>query len=1111
MPSFITNAVQVQRFADALYNVAVGTTTMAQVTADITASGGLDNALNAYYSSSFAGVSTTTVAGNMCTYLGIVAGSNGLVAADVTVAQNYIVGTLNAAAANARGAAVKGILNNLSALTSDKVFGAVATKFNSDIDKATAYTGVSDITAGTAPAPVVNTTFALTTGTNNLTGTTSDDTFDGGLSTSSINQLNSGDVLNGLAGNDSLQAVINASVTPTLTSIENVTVTNVTTGSVIDLANSTGLVSVTNQASTVALTVAGISKTVAVTVRDTAVIAQTINYSDVTGTADAATVVVANVTGGVAGTLVVAGVETLTLNSTGSVVNAFGITTAQAKTLNVTGNKGLTLGTLGTTITAIDASASTGTGADGISFTLAATTASTITGGGANDTIVMGSSTGTDSINAGGGNDTVTFTANFSNTDSVSGGDGILDTLTLITTNATGYTKPTVATVSGFERIAISDTFTGGVTLTTADIQAGIERVNLLGGNTGADFIIMEAGAKTVAFTVANGAGLLTISDTGNATTDSLTLLNSLATGDVFVARGITVNGYETVSITTTSTGAAVTQTLGAITLAPDVGGTSTLNISGTNTATSGVLTANIIDASGLTGNAVLTMGAAAASVTSITGGPGADTLVGDSSSYISGGAGNDIITGGSGNDTILGGDGIDTIVNSGGSGDSVDGGAGNDIVTATLTAGNKIIGGADTDTLGLLLAVTAATAAGVSGFETFENTGAVTQDMIQFIDNPTFTRINLGAAVAATFSNVGSGITTLGLNTAASTVTGFTRLVDTASDTLSVVITGGIAAITAITTANENTINLSSSTAAAVIVTDWAAAQVETINITGTGDVTISNAITANTSLATVNASAATGAVSLNGTNAVSNMTVTGGSGALTFTSGSGADSITGGDGADLLTGGSGNDTIVGGQGADTLVGGVGTDSLTGGAGADHFRFAESIASGTPGASRNDVVTDWTDGTDFIAVAAADTFAAAGNAGLSLSNGIAGSMVAAAAGTFVVSSMATATTAGATAATGLFKLTTAVATGATEQAMFNSAIGAGNGYTAVTTASEFLVSLYNASTKQMVLLAVNSGNNTQLETGDIVTLIGTVSMSATNYTNFTTADILCF
>lgn len=65
MPAFITNAVQVQRFADALYNVAVGTATMAQVTADITASGGLDNALNAYYSSSFTGVPTSTVAGNV--------------------------------------------------------------------------------------------------------------------------------------------------------------------------------------------------------------------------------------------------------------------------------------------------------------------------------------------------------------------------------------------------------------------------------------------------------------------------------------------------------------------------------------------------------------------------------------------------------------------------------------------------------------------------------------------------------------------------------------------------------------------------------------------------------------------------------------------------------------------------------------------------------------------------------------------------------------------------------------------------------------------------------------------------------------------------------------
>ncbi len=219
MPAFITNAVQVQRFADALYNVAVGTSTMTQVNNDITTSGGLDNALNAYYTNSFAGVSTTTVAANMCTNLGIVAGSNGLVAADVTTAQNYIVGSLNAAAANARGAAIKAILNNFSALANDAVFGKVATKFNSDIDKATVYAGSADIVAGTVPtpvvAPVVNTMFTLTTGVDNITGSDQADTFNavidfagGSTISSSTSTLTATDKVVGGAGTDTLNLTL---------------------------------------------------------------------------------------------------------------------------------------------------------------------------------------------------------------------------------------------------------------------------------------------------------------------------------------------------------------------------------------------------------------------------------------------------------------------------------------------------------------------------------------------------------------------------------------------------------------------------------------------------------------------------------------------------------------------------------------------------------------------------------------------------------------------------------------------------------------------------------------------------------------------------------------
>ena len=101
--------------------------------------------------------------------------------------------------------------------------------------------------------------------------------------------------------------------------------------------------------------------------------------------------------------------------------------------------------------------------------------------------------------------------------------------------------------------------------------------------------------------------------------------------------------------------------------------------------STTGAITANVIDASGLTaqstGTATFTMGGAAVGVTTITG-SGEQylaTLLGDAASTIDGGAGNDTITGGTGNDTLTSGAGNDTITTNTGSNGKA--GAGNDVV----------------------------------------------------------------------------------------------------------------------------------------------------------------------------------------------------------------------------------------------------------------------------------------------------------------------------------------------------------------------------------------------------------------------------------------------
>lgn len=87
------------------------------------------------------------------------------------------------------------------------------------------------------------------------------------------------------------------------------------------------------------------------------------------------------------------------------------------------------------------------------------------------------------------------------------------------------------------------------------------------------------------------------------------------------------------------------------------------------------------------------------------------------------------------------------------------------------------------------------------------------------------------------------------------------------------------------------------------------------------------------------------------------------------TIDAGDGNDSARGGKDNDMISGGAGNDSLLGDLGNDTLVGGSGTDTMTGGDGLDVFKFASGDAQLMNGSTLTDVVTDYTDGTDKIAL----------------------------------------------------------------------------------------------------------------------------------------------
>jgi hypothetical protein len=836
-----------------------------------------------------------------------------------------------------------------------------------------AYTS-ADVAAALAAAgsgTSVGQSFTLTTSSNNFSGTSGDDSFDGSFSSSSSQTLNSGDRLDGGAGNDTLTAEIKSSVTPaSLANIENVDLIT-STGATVDLSNGSAFTNVNSVAASAALVLQGIGTSVVVGIQDTAQ-NHTITFNSVTGTADSATLSVRNVTGG---TLNVGGIETLNIKSSGSANTIATLTAAEATKLVVTGDKALTITTNAGTVATIDASAMTGVGAVTASLTPGA---ATVTGGAGNDSVTF-SGAGAASVDGGAGNDTFTFNTTFGSTDTVKGGDGT-DALTVDVDNVdSGAITTALTNVTGVETLRLNG-FADANTVTVANISADINRVNL-DATSGAfnNTLNMSAGAQTLGINIAAAVAAgqtLTLDAAGSATTDSLAVVNMLTTGDLGSATSnITTTDFETVSINTGSYATAATQNLGAVNT-----GTAAVTVTGSNSLTlaAGFVGASL-DASGITGEAVLTMSGAATTVTSIKGGALADTLVGDTSSSIDGGAGNDTITGGSGNDTLLGGDGSDQITNSGGAADSVDGGAGNDTVVASLTQGNTIKGGEGTDILSISSAATAATATGVSGFETLTGTGtSFTQDMAVFLDNATFTTINSSLTAGAntlTLTNVGSGITTL--NTTTATSTALTRLIDAAANSLTVNVTGG-QTITAITASNEETINLASTNSTAVTVTTLTDTDLSTLNITGGGKVTISTLAANSTASGTlkIDGSTNTGGIDVSAANSTLAVNLIGSVSASNT----------------LLTAGAGSDSVTGGSAADTINGGASADVLTGGGGADTFVFSNA-STGDP--DLNNVVTfdtiaDYVSGTDIIdfggtsiAQSADAGAAAAGHAGV--------------------------------------------------------------------------------------------------------------------------------
>ena len=693
----------------------------------------------------------------------------------------------------------------------------------------------SGITASTT----AGTTYTLTTAADDLTGTSLDDTFKGGVSaTAADNTLGLVDSLNGGAGNDTLSvtaAVLAADISvPSagLSNIETVSIKAVDADGTVgtDAATFAAVTGVTavNASGNSNVTVTGLASGASVgMVGDgntkngilsyaytTATEAQTINISG--GTLNTG---VANITATAS-----AGVTTATINSTGAAnkvdiikLDSAGANTVTSLTVNattgltatltaadyantgaltVTGAGAVDLGTNGVFKT-IDASANSG----GLTIDVD-TVATSVKGGSGNDVFTSSATTATTAglVDAGAGTDTL-----------------ILNAVADVDTSSEG------AEYVNFETMRLAGTLnTSFVAGITALEITGTSALSALTATQAANITVRaDAGASSFALATATG------------TSDVITL--NMGTGGTANAEAtdftgaLTVNGFETLNINTKQGATAST--------------------TDEKTTTIASLTADVLTKINLTGNSVTLTDAATTKATTIDGSAltGVLTVAGNliAGSSVTGGAGADVFTAGTNN------------------GVTYTGGAGNDKLSATVaqltatgTNDTKFVGGADTDTLDITgngVTVTDNQFTNISGVETIT------------LASTTSVSLTSGAGFNSAFSG---GVTiSEGVTAATNTLTYSLGLA-----TVDVTINSIGGSQTGATTEDVNITTGSGADTVTFSATGWVgvAGAAGEINIsTGSGADTIS--VTTGTLLA-----------------------ITGGTGGATITGGTGADKIT-------------------------------------------------------------------------------------------------------------------------------------------------------------------------------------------------------------------------
>jgi len=852
-----------------------------------------------------------------------------------------------------RGYVVLQLSDILSTLTADATYGAIATAWNTEV-------------AASVTSTVPSSSALTTASTDNLVGSSGDDTFNGVASLlSSAKTLNATDKIAGGAGNDTLNLDLNTAwtgfSTGSVAAVEAINLTN-KTGSSIGF-NATGISGATSYTVNGALAPITLTEVatgltsltlnnVGAVSTDTVSLAWVSTAAEVTGTANAFAINLNSVGAYdtaaatlLGSTVTVPYVETVTVNATGAnAVNLSGSTAA--KTITVTGAGSVTVVDLpDAALTSFDSSALTG--ATVVTVDSTGGLLKTLNTGSANDTInlTVQATTATATVNAGAGTDTVKLTA------------------------ATGRTVE--YTMSGVETLALT--------------------------NVDADLVI--SGEKTT-----SELKTITIAKTTSAattSTGSATFVSMGAKDLTFQTSGTTVIGNAISSDHTGST--TVNYTAGTTTtlVVPDgdftfskSAGALTVDVKAYNTLSSSLVTADKASSVSL----IVTSGKDAAGTTEQTNysstisAPEATTLtinstgrLGDSSTLSTGATitANKVTTATITNGTVAGKLVLTT----------------DDLANLTVTTGSAldleetatnldelqvltVAANAGLTDFGDLAAITSITASGTGTSSTngsslnFGNLGVTTNG---YDFNLTATGLKGTTSVQGLYAGDVKVSDGYDININLAGVTGDVRLGaigDTTAIADDVTITAtsvGAFVVGAITADGDVTVNATGATSADLSTIVGDKVVVNLLDVAGSSDVgTVTATSSADLKLYqlgnntnTINASGTSTALSVtldggigndaitvsgnSNTTLLASVVVTGDLGAAT------SDSIivnapglaktidiSGLKGYDssTLTGGTGSDTIKGGEGSDTIYGGAGTNILSGGDGVDYFWF---------------------------------------------------------------------------------------------------------------------------------------------------------------------------